>query len=78
VVEQVEGRSGADVGQALVGPPDRLRDPLVALGLEEVRVDADGVRGELLVERLGPGAVTGSVAGSSKGVMIRAMTPASR
>src|SRR6478672_11885145 len=60
-VEQV-GRvvAALDVGQALVragriGGPD----PLLALDLEEVRVDPDVVRGELVVERLGPGDLRG-------------------
>ena len=47
-----------DVGQPLVGAV-RIggADPLVAFDLEEVRVDADVVRGERLVERDGPGSL---------------------
>ena len=69
-----------DLGQALVRAARVGRpDPLLALGLEEVGVDADVVGAERLVERLGPGAVgRPRSTGSSKPVMMVAMTAASR
>ena len=67
------------IGQALVGAARVGRpDPLLALDLEEVGIDAGIVLAERLVQRIGPGAMGRLGRGSSKPVRMATMTAASR